>query len=410
MITGAAAVTPLGESVAETFDGLLAGRSATRDDAGGNGAPLSFDGLPIRRREANRLTRADALAVVSAGRAAVDAGLADDPATAAGAALYLGTSKDVGSYEDFIELLPELPSDPFASVSLAAIVERASGMMSPFFLLDCMPNLAMHYVATMFGIRGDNCCFTALGCAGADAVQRVLREVAGGGTEVGVAGGFDRLSDPFNQDRLLAQWFLTDERPSVEDDYRPFHRSPGLPVFADGAGALVLEEREHARARCAPICGRLLGAAGTFNAGPPYGPGGATAIRAAVGAALSDAGLAAGELAFVVASGQGAWQVDLAEAEALREVLGGAPVPITAWKGATGHLMSAAAPVELAVALECLERRTVAPLAGPDPFGGDGALRFVLGEPAPIEGAFALVLSLGLRGQAHAFVVGSRDS
>jgi 3-oxoacyl-[acyl-carrier-protein] synthase II len=409
VVTGVAAITPLGDSVPATLDALLGGACAEFEPAGDGPAP-SFDGLPIRRREAKRLTRADGLAVAAAGRAAVQAGLADDPASAASAALYLGTSKDLGSYEEFLELLPEIDADAPESVSLGAIVERADGLMSPFFLLDCMPNLAMHYVATMFGIRGDNCCFTGLGCAGAEAVERVARAITGGTAELGLAGGFDRLSDPFNRSRLLAQWFLADDPPPLGEGYRPLHQAPGCPVFVDGAGALVLEEGDHARRRGAEIHGRLLAVASACVPGPPYGgaPGGA--IRSVVAAALSDAGLAADELAFVVASGQGAIRVDAAEAEALRAALGGAPVPITAWKGGTGHLMSAAAPVELGLALACLDRRTLAPLAGgaAEPCAQD-SLRFAL-APLEVDGAAAMVISLGVRGQAHAFILGRKDS
>jgi 3-oxoacyl-[acyl-carrier-protein] synthase II len=417
VITGLAAITPLGDSVPATLDALLEGACAEFEPSGHGPAP-SFEGLPIRRREAKRLTRADSLAVVAAGRAAVQAGLADDPAGVEAAALYLGTSKDLGSYEEFLELLPAIDAGAPESVSLAAIVEQANGLMSPFFLLDCMPNLAMHYVATMFGIRGDNCCFTGLGCAGAEAVERVARAIAGGTAELGLAGGFDRLSDPFNRSRLLAQWFLADDPAPLGEGYRPFHQAPGCPVFVDGAGALVLEEGEHARRRGAEIHGRLLAVASACVPGPPYGVTAGGAIRSAVAAALSDAGLAADELAFVVASGQGERRVDAAEAQALRGALGGAPVPITAWKGGTGHLMSAAAPVELGVALACLQRGVLAPLAGATartcehgaPVACEhGSLRFAL-TPIAVDGAAAMVISLGVRGQAHAFILGRKDS
>lgn len=390
VITATAAITPLGESVAATFEALLDVAFADAQALRQTAAP-SFDGLPIRRREANRLTRADGLAVAAAGRAAVAARLGDDPATARDAALYLGTSKDLGSYEEFLELLPEIDAGAPEGATLAAIVEQSRGLMSPFFLLDCMPNLAMHYVATMFGIRGDNCCFTGLGCAGAEAVERVGREVARGRCAIGIAGGFDRMSDPFNRSRLLAQWFLADDPVPEDEPYRPWDPVPGCPVFADGAGALVLEGAEHARRREAEVHGRLLAVASAWAGAPPYGTTTAGRIRAAVDAALSDAGLSAGELAFVVASGQGARRVDTAEAEALHDALGGTSVPVTAWKGRLGHLMSAAAPVELSLALECLHRGILAP---------DGIA---------VDGAAALVVSLGVRGQVHAFILGRRD-
>ena len=346
---------------------------------GGAEALPSFEGLPIRRREANRLTPADALGVATAGRAALEAGLGGDPALAAGAALFVGTSKDLGSYDDFLELLPDLPADASESESLAAIVDRATGVMSPFFLLDCMPNLALHYVASMFGIRGENSCFTGLGCAGAEALAQVAGTVAAGHARLGLAAGFDRMLDPFNHSRVVAQWRLA---VGVSD----------VPVFAGGAGAIVLEEAGHAHARGAAVRGRLLGAASAGRPQPPYGDPSTDAAVAAIRGALADSGLRAAELAFVVAGGRRAAR----QADAIAEALDGADVPVTAWEGALGHLLSAAAPVEVALALECLERGAIPASGG--------------GTPLAISGSAAIVLSLGIRGQAHAFILGRKDT
>jgi 3-oxoacyl-[acyl-carrier-protein] synthase II len=375
LVTGTAVCSPAGEGVAATLAALLAGRRAEAD------APdfvPSFEGLPIRRREANRLTRADALGVAAAGRAALEAGLGDDEALAADAALFVGTSKDLGSYDDFLDLLPDLPAGATESESLAAIVDRATGVMSPFFLLDCMPNLALHYVATMFGIRGENSCFTGLGCAGAEALAQLAATVARGDARLGVALGFDRMLDPLNQTRLLAQW---PAGPAGAD----------APVFTGGAGAIVLEQADHARARGARVRGRLLGvgAASDARAEGPDGPAGA--VRAAIAAALAGAApLHGGELAFVVAAGD--------SADGLTEVVGAslqrADVPVVAWGGALGQLLSATAPVAVALALEGLERGAIS--------SGDGT-------PLAVPGAAAMVVSLGLRGQAHAFILARKD-
>ena len=416
VLTGACAITPAGDAASVILDALLEGDPVTAEQAP---PPVSFDGLPIARRDARRLTRADALAVAAAGRAATESGFACDPLEAERAALFLGTSKDLGSYDEFLELLPEIPDDADEADVLAAIVDRATGMMSPFFLLDCMPNLAMHYVATMFGIRGENCCFTVLGCAGAEAVAQAAAAIGDGRADVGIAGGFDRLTDPLNQSRLLAQWFLAED-PAEADGYRPHEPEPGFPIFADGAGALVLEERRHALARDAAIRGRLLGIGSAFSPQPPYGEPSAAAILAAARSALAQAGLEPGELAFVVASGQGAPRLDDVEAAALGELLAGTTVPVTAWKGGLGHLLSAAAPVELAVAFECLELVVVAQMAGAfapatgpaSPVAGNrgGVPRFLVGSPARISGSAAMLVSLGLRGQAHAFILGRKDT
>ncbi len=376
LVTGAAICTPAGDRVDATLAALLAGRVAR---AGGDEPSPSFDGLPIRRRDANRLTRADALGVATAGRAALEAGLGSDPALAAEAALFVGTSKDLGSYDDFLELLPDLPADASEAASLAAIVDRATGVMSPFFLLDCMPNLALHYVASMFGIRGENSCFTGLGCAGAEALAQVAGTVAAGHARVGVAAGFDRMLDPFNHSRVLAQWRLA-------------AGGEGVPAFPGGAGAIVLEEAGHARARGASVRGRLLGAASAGRPQPPYGEPSADAALAAVRGALADAGLEPGELAFVVAGGHGA----PGPGDAIAEVLDGVDVPVTAWSGGLGRLLSAGAPVEVALALECLERGVIALSGG--------------GAPLPISGRGAMVLSLGIRGQAHAFILARKDT
>jgi 3-oxoacyl-(acyl-carrier-protein) synthase len=84
---------------------------------------------------------------------------------------------------------------------------------------------------------------------------------------------------------------------------------------------------------------------------------------------------------------------------------------VTAWKGGLGHLLSAAAPVEVALALACLERGVLPTALGSwvvPPAGR--SLNFAIGSPIPLSGAAAMVLSLGLRGQAHAFILGRKDT
>ena len=179
--------------------------------------------------------------------------------------------------------------------------------------------------------------------------------------------------------------------------------------MSEGAGIVILESEDHARARGARVLARLLGYASTCQAHSIMQPE-PTGLRAArvLTLALEQAGVAASDVGVHVAHATSTPTGDVAEARALRHALGAAAgdVLVTAPKGVTGHAIAAAGALETALAVLTLDRRLVPPTANLDDVDPDCELRHVRGAPAPLERQVALKASFGFGGHDAALVIG----
>jgi 3-oxoacyl-[acyl-carrier-protein] synthase I len=157
----------------------------------------------------------------------------------------------------------------------------------------------------------------------------------------------------------------------ARDALRPFDRDRSGTVFGEGAAAVVFEKPAEAAARRAVVLGQFLGsgcvseATGLLDVRPD-GDG----VGRAIELALTDAGLAAGEVGMIVAHGNGTRSSDASEAAAIRRVFGAEPPPVTGFKWATGHLIAASGSLDLVLALRALREGLVpgiATMETPDP-------------------------------------------
>ena len=188
---------------------------------------------------------------------------------------------------------------------------------------------------------------------------------------------------------------------------RPFDALRDGTVSGEGAGALILETRQHAQARRARVLARILGYASAFEPRRDGQPRQGTAIRRAILAALRAAGLEPADVGFVAAHGRSTVDDDRLEAQAIRDVLG--DVPVTAPKSYFGHLGAAAGALETALCVLAFQHGLVPPTLNyehPDP---QCPIHVIHGQPLPLSRPTALILGHSPHGQAVALVLGGAE-
>ena len=383
-VTGMGLVTPLGRGVPAFLAALAAGASGLRpldqEQWGGTGAEVA--GLAPEIDPSELLERAEAactdrfvlMALAAAGEALADSGLrvGEDVAADRTAVVVSSGAGGLATYE----------------AQAAALAARGRVGVSPYLLPGMLPNMAAARIAIRYGIHGPSWS-TAVACAaGAMAVAEGLRLIREGVADVVVCGGADTALAPtsvtsFGNARALARGWA--DRPEAAS--RPFDRARNGFVLAEGAGILVLERAEHARARGASGYGTVLGWGAATDAyhltSPhPQGAGAAASMRRA----LADAGLIPADIGYLNAHATSTKVGDLAEARAIRAVFGPDGAPVSSVKGNIGHLLGAAGAVEAAVCLLALHHGwlpATANLEDPDPACD---LDHVSGEPRKVGG------------------------
>ncbi|MFI8087479.1 beta-ketoacyl-[acyl-carrier-protein] synthase family protein [Streptomyces sp. NPDC086080] len=393
VVTGLGAVTPLGVGTGELWDGLLEGRHGIRELADDE-----FDGLPVRvagtvpvdpagllpRQSARRMNRSAQFAVLAAREAWADAGYAD------------GGTRESG-------LDPER-----VGVSLGAILGDASVLVggdrtlrdrgprgvSPLTTPMTVPSQAASQVSLDLHITGEARTVTSACASGTEAIGQAVDRIRYGRVDVALAGGAEAVVTPAIMASFAAMRALAEGDPSAGSPSRPFAKDRDGFVNGEGAGVLVLESEEHARARGARIyceaAGWGLSADAHHVAAPdPSGDGIALALRRAV----RDAGGQLADVVHINAHATATVDGDLAEARALRGVLGRREVPVTALKGHLGHLQGAAGGVEAVAAVLTLHHRVMPPTVGCAEMDEAIDLDLVRDTPRPLPDTGDLLLS-----------------
>lgn len=346
VITGVGAVTPLGLGARELAERWIAGECAIRDGEG-DCAEFDVDEL-LSKKEARRADRFTQLAMVASDEAIADVGWQDElpyPADRVGCVIASGIG-GLGSLEREHTIL----------------IQRGAKALSPLGIPLLMPNAAAGAVAMRHGLGGQAFGVVSACAAGTNALGTAMRTIQYGDADAVVAGGAEATLTPLARGCFGAMGAL-----SVSGDSRPFDARRDGFVMGEGAGVLVLEERDAAIARGANILGELIGFAATadhFHLTAPE-PSGKAAARA-IELALKDAGLTTDDVDYVNAHGTSTQLNDAAETKALKTVLGerAHDVPISSLKSAIGHLLGAAGAVEAIATVLALRARTVPPTLG----------------------------------------------
>jgi 3-oxoacyl-[acyl-carrier-protein] synthase II len=370
VITGVGAVTPLGVGARALHERWASGESGIADGAGACDEFEPKDHLSVK--EVRRLDRFAQLALVAAGEALEQAGWDPEPPYDP---LRIGCviASGIGGQETI-------------ETQLDVMREKGPRMVSPLGIPQYMPNAAAAAVSMKYGLRGQAYGVVSACSGGAHAIGSALRMIQYGDADAAVAGGSEATLTPFAFACFEAMQALSPTGVS-----RPFDARRDGFVMGEGAGALVLETEESARARGATILGQVAGYGSTSDAyhltAPE--PTGVPAARA-IELALADAGLTPDDLAYVNAHGTSTQLNDAAETAAIKRALGDErahQVPVSSTKSAIGHLLGAAGAVEAIATAETLRTRIIPPTLGyevPDP---DCDLDYVPGEARPLIAA-----------------------
>ncbi|KUL46089.1 3-oxoacyl-ACP synthase [Streptomyces sp. NRRL F-4489] len=345
LVTGAGAMTPLGDDAAATWSALLAGKSGVRalaeEWAGGLpvhvAAPLAGDpaaGLP--RAEARKLDRVEQIALAASREAWQDAGAPEvDPVRFA---VVIGTG--IGG------ILTTLGQDD---------VFEASGArrLSPFAVPMLMANGPAAWVSMDLGAKGGARTPVSACASGAEALAMTLDLLRAGRVDVVVAGGVEASLHPFTLAAFAQMKALSPRSEDPEAVSRPFDVARSGFVMGEGGCVLVLERAEFARARGARAYGALAGAGISSSADHITASDVDGQVRA-IDAALRDAGLGPRDIGHVHAHATSTPSGDLAEARAIARAVGD-HAAVTATKSMTGHLLGASGAVGALAALLALK-------------------------------------------------------
>ncbi len=404
VVTGLGAITPLGLSVEETWQGLVAGRSGigriTQFDPSGYptqilGEVKGFNpGDYMNPKEAKRMARFSQFAVAATKMALEDAGLTVNEENTEEVGILLGNA--VGGIEE-------------TEKACRTMVERGGMRLSPFFIVMMPPNLAAFQVAYTYSIKGYNSTISTACAAGTQAIGQAAEVIRQGRAKVMVTGGTEG-----GVCELALAVFCVGRAYSTRNDEperacRPFDKDRDGFVGGEGAGILIVESLEHALERGARIYAEVLGHGASNDAyhliaPDPEGLGAARAMRWA----LEDAGVEPGEVDYINAHGTGTPLGDVSETKAIKKVFGDHAyrVPISSSKSMIGHLWGAAGAVESIVCILTIRDNVIHPtinLETPDP---DCDLDYVPNVARKAQVDTAICNSFGLGGQNACAVFG----
>ena len=370
VVTGMGAVSPLGNDVASTWDGLLAGRSGVRTierfdparvDSKIAAEVRDFDpSAVIDRKEMRRMDRYIQFGLVVARQALDQAGLPArmDGQLAARSGVYLGSG--MGGVATL-----------FDNVLLMA--ERGPDRISPFFVPMGIANVGSGQVAIAFGMIGPNFAIVSACATGAHAIGEAWETIRRDDADIMLAGGTEAAIHEAVLGGFSSMRALSTRNDVPEAASRPFDRGRDGFVIGEGAAMLVLEELSHAERRGAEPLAELVGYGATADASHITlpAPGGAGAVRAAQ-RALEKAAMEPAELDHVNAHATSTPEGDGAELQALATLLGehGPAVSITANKSMLGHTLGAAGAIESVATVQAIREGAVPPtinLDDPDP-------------------------------------------
>jgi 3-oxoacyl-[acyl-carrier-protein] synthase II len=338
VITGMGATTPLGGDVASTWDAMLAGKSGvsalTQDWAAQLtvriAAQLAVEPTEkIDRVQARRLDRSEMTAILAAREAWADAGApeVEKERLAVSVGTGIGGAQTLLNQDDILE---------------------ASGprKVSPHTVPMLMPNGPAAWVGLELGARAGVHCVASACATGAEAIAHGLDLIRFGRADIVVAGGTEAVIHPLPIAGFASMRAMSVRNDEPERASRPWDKGRDGFVLGEGAGIVVLERADHARARGARIYARLAGSGITsdgYDIVQPH-PEGDGAVRA-IDFALRDSGIAKADVVHVNAHATSTPVGDLAEIKALHRALGDHPL-ITSTKSMTGHLLGAAGAVE----------------------------------------------------------------
>lgn len=395
VVTGIGAVTPVGNSAEQAWENVLAGKSGigplTRVDASKFPVSVAAEVTEfniedyIERKEARKMDRFTHFALAASMMAAKDANLTITEEMAPRVGVWIGSG--IGGMETHEQ-------------QFLTFQERGVRRVSPFFVPMMIPDMASGQVSIYLGAKGVNSCSVTACASGTNSIGDAFKVIERGDADVMITGGAEA---PIVT--MAIAGFCANTALSLNQDQatasRPFDKNRDGFVIGEGAGILILEEYEHAKARGAKIYGEVVGYGSTgdahhITAPAPNGEGAARAMQMAI----DDAGVAPEKVGYINAHGTSTPYNDLFETQAVKKVFGdhAYKLAMSSTKSMTGHLLGAAGGIEAIFTVLALKENILPPtvnLHEPDP---ECDLDYVPNAARKAEVEYALSNSLGFGG------------
>ena len=360
VVTGLGALTPIGNTVPEFWNNLVAGTSGadtiTLFDASKFRTQFACevkDFVPenfIDKKESRRLDRYAQLAIVAADEAIRDAGF--DLNTLDKDKVGVIWASGIGGITTFFE---EMMS--FASGD-------GTPRFNPFFIPKMIGDIAAGHISIKYGFRGPNYCTVSACASSSHALMDAANYIRLGKTKVFVAGGSEAAVIQAGVGGFNSMKALSERNESPKTASRPFDKDRDGFVLGEGAGAIILEEYEHAKARGAKIYAELVGSgasADAYHITAPHPEG--LGVILVMNSALEDAGIKPTDIDYINVHGTSTPLGDVAELTAIQKVFGDHAynMNISATKSMTGHLLGAAGAIEAIASILAVKHDIIPP-------------------------------------------------
>ena len=394
VVTGMGVVSPIGNDVKSFWDGLVSGKNGidkiTRFDASEFKATLAaevkdFDASEyMEKSEARKLDRFSQFALAAAAQAVSESGITDSVKPER-FGVYFGSG--IGGFDTMV-------------AEHSNLMTKGPKRVSPMMIPKMISNIAAGNIAIKYGAKGP-CISISTACAtGSSCIGEAYRAIAGGYADAIIAGGSEASINPLGVAGFINCMALCEssdkDRASI-----PFDKERCGFVMGEGAGALVLEEYEHAAARGAKIYAEVCGYGSTCDAyhvtaPAPGGQGGADAIAAA----LETSGEYSSEKVYINAHGTSTPLNDKTETAAIKKVFGGDAykVHVSSTKSMTGHMLGAAGAAEAIAAILAVNNGVVPPTIGYKVPDEECDLDYTPNNAVEADIKLALSVSLGFGG------------
>lgn len=397
VVTGMGAITPLGLTVEDFWQGLLAGRSGIDyiRSFDSSSYPCRVAGeIPdfdphdyIDRREARRMARFSQLAVAAARDALSDSGLNLESSDRTRIGVIIGVG---GS------------SFPTVEEGMRVLTSKGGMRLEPLFMPKLLPNMAAAWISLVYGLKGYTNTVTTACAASTQAIGEAMEVIRSGRADMMIAGGAEAGISELGLAAFCVMRALTSNNDPPQQASRPFDAKRDGFVPAEGAALLVLESLEHAVGRGATILAEVAGygvCSDAYHIVAPCadGEGAARAIRWA----LDDAGVQPADVDYINAHGTSTPLNDTSETLAIKAALSehAYNIPISSTKSMIGHGLGAAGALESVACVKTLQTGMIHPTINyefPDP---ECDLDYVPGSPRRADVEVVLKNSFGFGGQ-----------
>lgn len=368
VVTGLGIVSPVGNTVKAAWDNILAGNSGIGPITGFDvsdfavrfgGEVRDFDvSAFIPNKDARRMAEFIHYGIAAASHAIEDSGIEISDANARRTGIAIGSG--IGGLHGI-------------EIAYQAFLDGGPRKISPFFVPGNIINMIAGNLSIMYGMKGPNLAIVTACTSATHSIGLAARTIAYGDADIMIAGGAEMATCPTGIGGFASARALSTRNENPQAASRPWDRDRDGFVLSDGAGVLVLEEYETARARGASIYAEL---AGFGMSGDAYhmtlpSEGGEGAAQC-MDAALADAGLNHGDVDYINAHGTSTPAGDVAETQAIKRSFGdqAGKLAVSSTKSMTGHLLGAAGGIEALFTILAIRDQAVPPtinLENPDP-------------------------------------------